>query len=288
MTPLRKKMVEDLKIRNYSEDTVRSYVHAVAQLAVFFKRSPDALQPEQIRTYLVHLVTVKKPSWSWYNVQVCGIRFFYRVTLARDWVIAHVPYGRRPTRIPVILSRDEVTRFFEAIDEPMFRVLLMTIYAAGLRVSEALALRPTDIDSERMLILVREGKGRKQRLAPLSRTLLDDLREYYRAYRPQTHLFFGRTPEVPVAERTLRAACQRARLAAGIRRTFTIHDLRSSFATHLLEAGVDIRTIQVILGHADLGTTERYVRVRENLISATQSPLDLLNFGGRPAPLPAK
>lgn len=278
MTPLRQKMIDDLKLRNYSDDTVRSYVFAVRALAKQTRRPPDSLGIDDIRAYLLHLIREKKPSWSWYNVQVCGLRFFYRVTLQRDWIIEHVPYGKRPQKVAVILSRDEVVRFLEAIEEPCYRVALTTIYAAGLRVSEALALVPSDIDSARMLLLIREGKGQKQRLAPLSPTLLDELRAYYRAYRPTHYLFFGKLRQRKISERALRYAAAEGRERAGIKRHFTLHHLRASFATHLLEAGVELNTIRVILGHAHVSTTERYAQVRANLISATQSPLDLLDF----------
>jgi integrase/recombinase XerD len=278
MTPLREKMIDDLKIRNYSEDTVRSYVYAVFALARYFRRTPDLLNLEDVRAFLVFLVKQKKPSWSWYNVHVCGIRFFYRVTLQRDWVIEHIPYGRRPRRLPMIASRDQLIRFFDAVDDPQFRVLFMTIYASGLRSSEARALLISDIESDRMLINVRHGKGDKQRFAPLSPALLEDLRAYYRAYRPESFLFFGQDKDRPIAERTLREACVEARERAKLSPELTTHSLRHTFATNLLEAGVDLRTIQVILGHSSSETTEQYVHVRANLISATKSPFDLLNF----------
>jgi site-specific recombinase XerD len=176
------------------------------------------------------------------------------------------------------LSQDELTRFFEAVDDPQFRLLFMTIYAAGLRSSEARALTISDIESQRMLINLRNGKGGKQRFAPLSPALLKDLRAYYLAYRPETLLFFGRDKDQLIAERTLREVCAEARTRAKISREFTTHSLRHTFATNLLEAGVDLRTIQVILGHSSSETTELYVQVRANLISATKSPFDLLNF----------
>jgi integrase/recombinase XerD len=279
MTPLRQRMIDDLKIRNYSEDTVRSYIAAVAALAGHFRLPPDQLSIEQIRTFFLHLIEKRKPSWSWYNVHVCGIRFFYRVTLGRDWPIEHLPYARQPSRIPVVLSREEVDQLFEAADEPHYRVALETMYGSGVRVSELLALRPTDIDSRRMLIHVREGKGQKERLAPLSETLLDDLRAYYRFYQPKTFLFFGREPHRPMSERALRYACTRAGKAAGIQRAFSLHSLRHSFATHMLEKGVDIRTIQVMLGHGTLATTAQYLQVRAELVATIGGSIDLLNFG---------
>lgn len=278
MTPLRKRMIEDMQIRNYSPRTIQAYVFALSQLAAHFRRSPDMLSQEDVRSYLVHLIEHRKPSWSWYNVQVCAFRFFFRTTLERPWEIRHLPYGRRPVRIPVILSHHEVQAFLDAVEDPQHRLPLMAIYSAGLRATEALDLSPKDIDGQRMVIHVRNGKGQKARLAPLSTTLLQDLREYYRCYRPRDLLFFDRHPAHRLGRRKLWTVAHRARLAAGITKKFSLHDLRHSFATHLLESGVDLRTIQVLLGHTSVTTTERYLQVRAGLIAATGGALDLLRF----------
>jgi len=275
MTPLRKRMLEDLQIRNYSPCTVETYVRLVACFARHHGRSPDQLGTEDIRTYQVHLLE-KKVSWALFNQTVCALRFLYRVTLQRDWPLERLPYGKRPKRLPVVLSQEEVLRFLGAVDNPKYRMVLTTQYAAGPRISEAVQLQVEDIDSARMLIHIRHGKGNKARLVPLSQVLLGQLRTYWRLERPRPWLFPGRNPKAPVCPDTIWEACRRARESAGLRKHITPHTLRHCFATHLLEAGTDIRTVQVLLGHASLSSTVIYTHGQRRLITATRSPLDLI------------
>jgi integrase/recombinase XerD len=276
MTPLRRRYTEDLQIRNYAPGTVRMYVEHVSRLAQYFQRSPEDLTEEDVRAYLVYLVREKRYSWSHYNVTVCALRFLYRVTLDRNWPLKHVPYAKRPKKLPSVLSREEVVRLLASVERPAHRVLLMTIYATGLRVSEASKLRPGDIDSERMVIHVHSGKGAKDRLVPLSPVLLPTLRDYWQLERPQLWLFPGIDPQRPVNRQTIGKACVRAAEIAGLKKHATPHTLRHSFATHLLEAGVDIRTIQRWLGHSQLRTTTLYTHISLGQLQSINSPLDNL------------
>lgn len=275
MSPLRKRMIEDLRIRNYSPHTVRIYVEMVARFARHYGRSPAELGPEAVHAYQLHLLDAGT-SWSRFNQAVAALRFLYRITLARPWPVEHIPYGKKPRRLPVVLSQDEVVRLLSGVTSPMHRVALATAYAGGLRVSEVVALRACDIDSARMLIHIADGKGQKARLVPLSQVLLGELRAYWRAQRPQLWLFPGGKAGRPITAHALGNACRRAAEAAGLRKRVTVHTLRHSFATHLLEGGTDIRTVQALLGHASLSTTSRYTHVRRHRITATRSPLDLV------------
>ncbi|MEO6624824.1 MAG: site-specific integrase [Burkholderiaceae bacterium] len=276
MTPLRQRFTEDLQLRNYASGTVRMYVEHVSRLAQHFQRSPEGLTEEDVRSYLVYLVRERQFSWSHYNVTVCALRFLYRVTLNKDWPLKHVPYAKRPKKLPSVLSRDEVVRLLANVERPAHRILLMTIYATGLRVSEATHLRAQDIDSERMVIHVHGGKGAKDRLVPLSPVLLQSLREYWKLGRPQSWLFPGVKPQNSVNRQTVATACVAAALAAGLKKHVTPHTLRHSFATHLLEAGVDIRTIQRWLGHSQLRTTALYTHISLGQLQSINSPLDSL------------
>lgn len=283
MTPLRNRMIEDLHIRNYSAGTIRTYVRVVAGFALYHGRSPEQLGPEEIRAYQVHLHE-RGVSWSVFNQTVCALRFLYRVTLGRDWPLERIPYAKKPRPLPVVLSQDEVVRFLAAVDDAKHRMALTTAYATGLRISELVHLRFEDIDSSRMLVHVAHGKRDKARLVPLSQVLLGKLRTYWRAERPRTWLFPGRNPDKPIAVETIHEACRRARAVAGLRKRVTPHVLRHCYATHMLEAGVDIRTVQALLGHASLSSTIIYTHVQRRLITATRSPLDLI--GKVPAPSP--
>lgn len=275
MTPLRRRMIEDLRIRNRSPRTIEAYVRAVARFAAFHGRSPEQLGPEDVRTYQLHLLD-RKTSWPVFNLTVCALRFIYRVTLRRDWTVERLPYGKRGRRLPCVLSQEEVLRFLGAVDRPPWRMALATAYAAGLRISEVVALRVQDIDAARMLIHV-IGKGDKERIVPLSQVLLEALRNYWRRYRPaKPWLFPGPGRSRPVCTDTIRAACVRARDAVGLGKRVTPHSLRHSFATHLLEAGTDLRTVQALLGHSQISTTAFYTHVQRRVVTATQSPLDAI------------
>ena len=275
VSPLRRRMIEDMTVRNLSPATQRSYLHAVAKFSRYFSRSPDRLDIEDVRAFQVFLVS-QKISWPALNQTVCALRFFYGVTLNRPEIPERIAYAREPRKLPVILSADEVVRFLEAVPSLKTRTALTTAYAAGLRASEAVSLKVADIDSSRILIQVRHGKGAKDRTVMLSPQLLAILRTYWRLARPREWLFPGRDESKPIDVQVLHAACRSATKAAGLAKRVTVHTLRHSFATHLLESGVDIRIIQVLLGHNSLSTTARYTQVATTTIAKTRSPIDRL------------
>jgi site-specific recombinase XerD len=274
-------MIQDMELRNFAPSTIAVYVNCVARFARHFVKSPELLGPDDVRAYLLHLIEQRRPSWSYYNLNLQALRFLYNVTLNRDWVLKHISCPKRPRRLPVILSPDELTRFFAAITGLKYRAVLMTAYAAGLRVSEVAALRVDDIDSRRMVLRVRQGKGRQDRYVMLSPKLLDLLRAYWKAARPRTWLFPGLDPDRPISIAAVMKACRRARRAAGLEKHVTVHTLRHSFATHLLEAGTDLRTIQVLLGHHSPRTTALYTHVSPAAVRATASPFDRLDLEAR-------
>jgi integrase/recombinase XerD len=276
MTELRKRYLQDLRLRNYAPKTLQAYVECVSLFARYFKRSPEQLGPEHIRQYQIYLVEEKKCSWSRFNQTVCALRFLYRHTLGKDWAITHIPFPRRQKKLPVVLSRDEAAQFLAAIRSLKYRTILSLCYGAGLRISEALHLRVTDIDSERMMIRVRQAKGHKDRYVMLSPRLIELLREYWRAERPTSWLFPGRCKVHPLDASTLQHVCRLAACVSGITKPVTPHTLRHSFASHLLESGANIRTIQLLLGHRSLQTTAAYTHVSQATIGQTVSPFDLL------------
>ncbi len=274
MTPLRQRMIEDLAIRNYSPRTIKVYVNRLAQFAQYFGQSPDGLGPEHVRAFQVFLIETKKASWSQFNQSVCALRFFYRVCLGKTWMIEHIPFPKQPKRLPVVLSQEEVTALFEATTNLKHRTILMTLYATGLRVAEALGLQLGDIDSQRMLIRVRQGKGSKDRYVPLSETLLNQLRRYWRYYRPGYWLFPSVDPRRALTASTVQRVCAKAAGKAGLTKRVSPHTLRHSFATHHLEAGTNLKTIQVMLGHRTLNTTSIYLHVATE--ARSDKRLDLL------------
>lgn len=277
MTPLRQRMLDDMRVRNFAPRTIKSYVEQVAQFARYFGRSPEQLGAEEIRRYQIHLVQEKKVAWSTLNQAVCALRFLYRVTLAQDWAVTHIPYARRPKRLPTVLSADEVQRLLACVQFLKARLVLSTAYAAGLRISEATHLKVTDLDSSRMMIRIRQGKGAKDRCVPLSRRLLEELRAYWRLERPADWLFpGGHDRREPIHPSSVQRVCHQAAQAAGINKHVTPHTLRHSFATHLLEAGVDLPAIQRLLGHRSVQTTMIYLHVRQQRLHAITSPLDWL------------
>jgi len=276
MTSLRKRMIEDLEIRNYSQRTVQTYVAQVAHFAKFFGKSPELLGPDHIRSYQLYLIKEKKVSWSLVNQTVCALRFLYRVTLPKNWSVKHIPYAKKPKKLPLILSHEELARFFNHVHHPKYRTATMIMYAAGLRLSETLHLLVSDIDSQRMMIHVSQGKGNKDRYAPLSTSLLLHLKAYWKKYKPQEYLFPGKEPKNPLTPSAVQKACVEARKLAGLSKPVSAHTLRHCFATHLLEAGTDLRTIQVILGHKSLSTTSIYLHVTANAPQLTDQAKDLL------------
>jgi integrase/recombinase XerD len=286
MTPLRQRMIEDMRLRNYAPLTVKVYVERVAAFAKHFGKSPERLGAADVRAYLLYLVQEKHASWSYYDQALAALRFLYGTTLGKKWVLDDLASPRKQRKLPVVLSPDEVAQFFEAIDSLKHRAILMTAYAAGLRVSEVVSLRIDDIDSRRMVIRIRQAKGRKDRYVMLSPRLLAILREYWKAARPTQFLFPGDVPDRPITPRTVQKACRGAQEAAGLGKCVRVHTLRHSFATHLLEAGTNIRIIQILLGHRSLRTTAVYTHVSTAALEATRSPLDrlVLPSGGRSQP----
>ena len=276
MTQLRRRMLEELQRRNYSSQTIRLYLRHVAAFAQHFHRSPDQLGAEDIRRYQLFLIHEKKLAWSSYNQIVCALRFFYAKTLKRTFLLEDIPFPRHEERLPLILSQEEVARILTAPRHLKSRALLMTIYATGLRRSEVARLRVRDIDSARMTITVYQGKGKKDRLVMLSPVLLETLRQYWRHAKPKYWLFPGETPDQPISGNDIFMIFRNAVRHAGITKKVCPHSLRHSFATHLLEAGTDLRTIQVLLGHRSLKTTSRYLHVSQQHVRETASPLDNL------------
>jgi site-specific recombinase XerD len=276
MTELRQRYLQDLRLRNYAPKTLQTYVECVSLFARYFKRSPQELGPEHIREYQIYLVEEKKSSWCRFNQTVCALRFLYHKTLGKDWVITHIPFPRKQKKLPIVLSRDEAAQFLAAIKSLKYRAILSLCYGAGLRISEAVHLQVSDIDSKRMMIRVRQAKGHKDRYVMLSPKLLELLREYWKAERPTAWLFPARAKDQPLAAGTVQHACQRVRRDSGVRKPVTPHTLRHSFASHLLEAGANIRTIQLLLGHNSLQTTAVYTHVSQTTIASTVSPFDLL------------
>ena len=276
MTPLRQRMTEDLTLLNRSPRTIKTYISHVAAFARYFGRSPELLGAEEIRRYQLHLIQEKHSGWSNFNQAVCALRFLYGNTLKCTWPVVMIPFGKRPRKLPVVLGPDEVQKLLACTSRLTLRVLLTTLYAAGLRINEALQLTVPDIDSARMMLRVRRGKGNKERLVPLSPRLLEELRGHYRRTRPQRWLFPGAKPDQPLNPGTVQKACQAAARRAALSKHVTPHVLRHSYATGLLEAGVDLLTIQQLLGHSSLSTTLVYLHVRRPHLESIISPLDLL------------
>src|SRR5215472_16916776 len=284
MTIIRQRMTEDMQVRNLSPHTQASYLQQVSLFARYFRASPDALNPEHIRTYQIYLTNEKKLATSSIHTAVAALRFFYRVTLKKEWTFEEdIPLPKKPQKLPVILSPEEVLHFLGCVERGKHRVILTTCYAAGLRISEAVRLKATAIDSARMVIRVEQGKGRKDRYVMLSPKLLEILRSYWRAVRPKQWLFPGRRDDRPITKDAVEAACRKAHRLSGLSKPVTPHSLRHAFAVHLLESGTDLRTIQLLLGHRSLATTAKYLRIATSKVCATSSPLDLL-----PHPVPAK
>lgn len=275
MTPLRQRFIEDMRLRNYSPRTIQTYVRCVARFAKHFGRSPELLGSEEIRSYQLHLIN-QKASWTAFNQTVCALRFLYITTLYRSEQMPRIPYGKKPKSLPCVLSPEEVASLFRGARPGRDRVLLETTYACGLRREDVCNLEVTHIDSPRMVIHIHQGKGQKDRLVPLSLRLLTELRGYWRRYQPARWLFPNGTGEAPLNGGTVARMFQRARRRAGIRKPASMHTLRHSFATHMLEAGVDILTLQRILGHRHISTTMRYLHLRSDTLRPLPSLLELL------------
>src|SRR5215471_5340200 len=276
-------MLDELQRRNYSEHTTRSYIRTVEDFARRFNRPPDFLGPRHVREYQAELFLKRKLSPGSVAVRLAALRFFYGKTLKKSWSIADTPYPKRTHRVPTILSQEEVSRLIQAARTPYHRTLLMTLYATGLRCAELTRLKISDIDSQRMVIHVQGGKGRKDRDVMLSPKLLEELREHWRRLPRKTSdwLFPGNrwhTADYPIDEKTPRHACQGAAKRAGLHQAIHPHTLRHCFATHLLEDGTDLRTIQILLGHSSLKETTVYLHLSKRHLSTTPSPLDSLQL----------
>jgi integrase/recombinase XerD len=283
MTHLRKAMLEELQRRNMSKITTRIYLRAVEEFAQFFKTPPDRLGLEHVRRYQAHLFTDRKLEPVSVAQQLSALRFFFLKTLRRPWMVEYMPVPKKPIRLPDILSREEVERLIQCADSPLHRVCILVLYATGLRREELVGLKMEDIDGARMLLHVRQGKGRKDRNIMLSPRLLTELRDYWRSAnpKPQTYLFpsqVGSNANVPMSDKTVWSAVREAATRAGLEKRVHPHTLRHCFATHLLESGADLRTIQLLLGHADLKTTSRYLHLSERHLKAAASPLDSLTL----------
>lgn len=275
MTLLRERMAEDLRIRNYSPRTVECYVSMMERFTREFGKPPGQLGLEEIRAFQVRMIE-RKVSWTLFNQAVCAMRFFYRVTLPRDFAVEHIPFAKQKRPLPTVLSVEEVRRLLDAPSCSKHRAVLSLIYGTGARLNEATHLRVGDIDGARMMIHIRCGKGGKPRMVPMSAALRDLLRAYWLIERPRDYLFPGAEPGRPLHETSVQHACAKARLKARIDKPVSAHTLRHSYATYLLELGVDLRTIQKLLGHRSLSTTAIYAHVTGRLLDAANKAVDLL------------
>jgi site-specific recombinase XerD len=286
MTPLRQRMTEAMQIRNFADNTQAAYLQQIAALARYYHQSPEALTAEQVQGYQLYLTNERKLAPGSLCTVAAALRFLYHVTLKREWALNDIPIPKKPLKLPVILSREEIARFLECIGSLKHRTLLTTAYAAGLRVSEATHLKLTDIDSQRMVIRVEQGKGQKDRYVMLSPRLLEVLRAYWKRARPSEWLFPGDIPGRPITRDAVGQACDKARRLSGIGKPITPHSMRHAFATHLLESGADVRKIQLLLGHRSLATTSHYLKVATSTVCAAVSPFDLLPQPESPQPEP--
>jgi integrase/recombinase XerD len=276
MTGLRKRMIDDMRIRNYSPKTIKEYVRRVARFAEHFARSPEILTPEHVREYQLHLID-SGASWCAFNQTVCALRVLYVKVLKRGWSIEHLPFPRHPKKLPIVLAQQDVARLLRTIPNLKHRTIASTMYGAGLRVSEAVGLRTSSIDCKRGVIRVEQGKGQKDRYTLLPETLLALLRRCWSTFRPEEPwLFPGKDGDKPMCVTTIQRAVARARNQLELDRRVNCHTLRHCFATHLLERGVDLRTIQILLGHSSLSTTSRYLHLAADRIQKTGATNDLL------------
>ena len=276
VTELTRRMADDMKLRNYSQKTIDAYTYHVGRFAQFLGCSPETASPEDVRSFQLHLIEERKVGWSSFNQAVCGLRFLFRTTYPRDWAVSMVPFGKRPKTLPTVLGGEEVASLLACVSNLKHRTFLLTLYAAGLRLSEAAALTISDIDSQRMQLRIAHGKGAKERVVPISPRLLEGLRSYWREVRSPQWLFPGKTFDVPLSSTTIQKTCKAAVQKSGILKPVTPHTLRHSYATGLLEAGVDLLTISRLLGHKSFSTTMIYLHVRRTHLGSAPSPIDWL------------
>ncbi len=281
MTEMRRRMEEELKLRGYSPRTHEAYIHWVRQFAAHYRRPPEQMGAEEVRAYLVDLLENRKLARSSLVQALCALKFFYSQVLHRPCEVENLRFPRQKRKLPTVLSEPEVRRLLEAAEDLREQAILMTLYSAGLRLGELLHLQVKDIDSTKMQIRVRQGKGSKDRNVVLSRTLLEVLRRYFLQYRPEVWLFYGETPQRPLNERTVQRMVRRLSEKAGLRQGVSTHTLRHSFATHLLERGTEVPYIQELLGHRSVRTTMLYTRVSPRALSKVISPLDRLDWRPR-------
>lgn len=277
MTELRRRMIQAMTVRGFSPRTHESYLFAVRGLAKHYRRPPDQLSADEVQAYLAHMVTERKWSWSTCNIAAQAFRFFYHVTLGRDCAKFELPLAKQPKRLPEILSRAEVARLIEAPPNPKHRLLLATIYSAGLRVSEAVRLKVGDVDRDRMTLRVEQGKGKKDRVVPLSRKLVERIEAHWKSEPPGLWLFPNRLGNRPIDITVAQKVFGMAKLRARIVKQGGIHSLRHAYATHLIEAGAEIPTVQRLLGHSTVATTMRYFHLSQGRLATITSPLDLLD-----------
>jgi site-specific recombinase XerD len=280
MTPLRQRFIEDLQLRNYSANTIKAYVAAIVRFTEFFHEPPASLGSQQLRSYLLHLVNGLRVSWSTFNQSVCALRFLYHKTLGRPDLVPHIPYGKRPIPLPTVLGKDEVARLLQALPRNRDRLMLELAYGCGLRVSEVVRLRICDVDRSRLVVVIRQSKGQKDRIVPLPAGLFQELRACSIGQPAAGWLFPGRTGAGHLSAGSMQRVCQRAARSAGLTKRAGVHVLRHSYATHLLEAGTDIPTLQQLLGHNHVQATMRYLHVCGHRLQSAPSPLDMLAHHG--------
>ena len=283
MTPLRQRMLDDLRRRNYSPDTIRGYIRAVQQFAEYFHRSPEQMGGEELRRYQLYLLHERKFALGTVENNISALRFLYKKTLKRrDLAFDDLPFPKQPRTLPTVLSQDEVTRLIEAATNRMHRMLLMLLYSTGMRRSEASLLKVSDIDSQRMVIHIHRGKGMRDRDVPLTPKMLEALRDYWRWKKPRIYLFPSKmgdpSVEQPISDKTVWNVCRAAATRAGIHKKLGPHTLRHCFATHLLEGGADLRTIQLLMGHERLEDTTIYLHLSQRHLHAAINPLDQLTI----------
>ena len=277
MTPLRKKMIAEMQLRRFSENTQESYIRSVTELAKHYHKSPDSINTEQLKEYVLFLTNEKNLSWSSVNTITAGIRFLFGQTLQRKDISLAIPPRKTPGRLPEIFGPGELIRLFDSVKNIKHRTILITAYACGLRVSEVINLKVGDIDSSRMVVRVEHGKGDKDRYSILSQRLLKELRLYWLKYRPTLWLFYSGKNKEKLSRATPQLVFKKAKMKAGITKNVTFHSLRHNFASNLLEAGADIRTIQILLGHSSITSTAKYLHVARKDLGSVKSPLDLLH-----------
>jgi integrase/recombinase XerD len=276
MTQLRQAMIKAMQLRNFSVNTQQSYVIAIKQLAIYYKRSPESITEQEAQNYILYLANEKNLAWSSCNVAVSSIRFFYKAILKRSQENFYLPLSKKQHVLPEILTQDEIRTLLNVTKNIKHHAIFMTVYSAGLRVSEVTHLTINDIDSQSGVICVKQGKGKKDRYVPLSPRLLTELRHYWKAYRPAHWLFPGRDGINPITRYAILVAFKKATRKANITKHVSVHSLRHAFATHLLEAGTDIVNIKQLLGHSSISSTLRYTRISKQLVSSIVSPLDSL------------